>query len=259
MLYSHPDVFPASPPGRPAWSSTLRAAGRTDIGRHRASNEDSILLVPDKALFAVADGMGGHRGGRIASHMVTSELGELAREQGAPLELPDLERALLQINRHVFERGESDIGLHRMGSTCVVMTLHPGRAEIAHIGDSRAYLVRANEGRQLTSDHRVIQPMIDRGALTELESRVHPMRNVLSRSVGVESEVDVSLQTLLTQPGDRILLCSDGLTEMLTDAEIVSEVAAAEDLDQLVESLVAQANEAGGNDNISVVVVEVNA
>lgn len=235
----------------------MRSAGRTDIGRHRASNEDSILLVPEKGLFAVADGMGGHRGGRVASHMVTAELGEIARSSDGPLGLDDLERALLQINRHIFERGESDIDLQRMGSTCVVVSLDGVQARIAHIGDSRCYLVRRNEGRQLTSDHRAIQPMIDQGALTELESRVHPMRNVLTRSVGVEPEVDVAVQTHELEVGDRLVLCSDGLTDMLTEAEIVAGVSAAADLDQLAETLVAQANEAGGNDNISVVIIEV--
>lgn len=236
----------------------MRAAGRTDIGRHRASNEDSILLIPEKGLFAVADGMGGHRGGRVASHMVTAELGEIARESAGVLDVEELERAILQINRHVFERGESDAELQRMGSTVVVLSVHDGHVDIVHIGDSRCYLVRANDGRQLTSDHRAIQPMIDQGALTESESRVHPMRNVLTRSVGVEPEVEVARQTFVTEPGDRFVLCSDGLTDMLTEAEIVSEVAAATDLDTLVEGLVVQANEAGGNDNISVVVIEVS-
>lgn len=236
----------------------MRAAGRTDIGRQRASNEDSILLIPDKGFFAVADGMGGHRGGRVASHMVTAEFGEIVRASEGPLDLDELERALLQINRHVFERGEADVELQRMGSTCVAISVHDRQADIAHIGDSRCYLVRADDGRQVTSDHRAIQSMIDQGALTELESRVHPMRNVLTRSVGVEPEVDVARQTLALEEGDRLVLCSDGLTDMLTEAEIISEVAAASDLDQLVESLVAQANEAGGNDNISVVVIEVS-
>lgn len=235
----------------------MRAAGRTDIGRHRASNEDSILLVPEKGLFAVADGMGGHRGGRVASHMVTAELGEIVREASGPLALDDLERALLQINRHVFERGESDVDLQRMGSTCVVVSIHGGRAEIAHIGDSRCYLIRRGEVRQVTHDHRAIQPMIDQGALTESESRVHPMRNVLTRSVGVEPQVDVERQTLDLAPRDRLILCSDGLSDMLTEPEILAAVQDESDLDALAESLVARANEAGGNDNISVVVIEI--
>ncbi|HKK70005.1 MAG TPA: Stp1/IreP family PP2C-type Ser/Thr phosphatase [Candidatus Krumholzibacteria bacterium] len=236
----------------------MRAAGRTDIGRHRASNEDSILLIPDRGLFAVADGMGGHRGGRVASHMVTAELGEIARASETPLDGPALEQALVQINRHVFERGESDADLQRMGSTCVAVSIDGRLAQVAHIGDSRCYLVRENRTWQVTSDHRAIQTMIDQGALTESESRVHPMRNVLTRSVGVEPAVEVSRNELELQSGDRMVLCSDGLTDMLTEAEIAAEVSASSDLDQLVESLVAQANQAGGSDNISVVVVEID-
>ena len=236
----------------------MRAAGRTDIGRHRASNEDSILLIPDRGLFAVADGMGGHRGGRVASHMVTAELGEIARAAESPLDGPALESALEQINRHVFERGEADADLQRMGSTCVVVSVDGQYAHVAHIGDSRCYLVRENRAQQVTSDHRAIQAMIDQGTLTESESRVHPMRNVLTRSVGVEPDVEVSQRGLELRAGDRLVLCSDGLTDMLTEAEIAAEVSTGGDLEQLVESLVAQANQAGGSDNISVVVVEID-
>ncbi len=235
----------------------MRAAGRTDIGRHRASNEDSILLIPERGLFAVADGMGGHRGGRVASHMVTAALGEVARAAESPLDGAALERALERINQQVFERGESDADLQRMGSTCVVLSVDGLHAHVAHIGDSRCYLVRENRARQVTSDHRAIQAMIDQGTLTESESRVHPMRNVLTRSVGVEPDVEVSRLELDLHAGDRLVLCSDGLTDMLTEAEIAAEVSAGEDLDRLVESLVAQANQAGGSDNISVVVVEI--
>ena len=220
-------------------------------------NEDSILLLPDRGLFAVADGMGGHRGGRVASNMVTSELAEIARVSGRPLSGDELERALLQINRHVFERGESDFDLQRMGSTCVAVSIHGTRGVVAHIGDSRCYLVRDGRSEQLTSDHRAIQSMIDQGALTELESRVHPMRNVLTRSVGVEPEVDVSRREIELREGDRLVLCSDGLTDMLTEHDIASEVASVAELESLVEVLVERANAAGGNDNISVIVIHI--
>ena len=234
----------------------LRSAGRTDIGRHRAANEDSILLVPEKGLFAVADGMGGHRGGRVASQMVTGELGRIVREAASPMEHEDLAGALREVNRRVYETGLQNEELHAMGSTCVVVSFVGDRLHLAHVGDSRCYRVRGKEVEQLTSDHRAIQPMIDQGAITEVESRLHPLRNVLTRSVGVEAEVDVESRELPVRPGDRFLLCSDGLSDMLTQQEIVAEVAAGPDLEEVVEALVAQANHAGGNDNISVVLVE---
>lgn len=240
-------------------SSHLRSAGRTDIGRHRAANEDSILLMPERSLFAVADGMGGHRGGRVASQMVTGELGRIVRESKAPLTHHELRRALADVNRRVFETGEQNEELHAMGSTCVVASIIDGTLHLAHVGDSRCYLVRGQEARQLTSDHRAIQPMIDQGALTESESRVHPLRNVLTRSVGVDAKVDVESGEMALRVGDRLVLCSDGLSDMLTLPEIVGEMAGNDDLDEIVEALVTRANQAGGTDNISVIVIELAA
>ena len=238
-------------------SSQLRSAGRTDIGRHRAANEDSILLMPEKRVFAVADGMGGHRGGRVASQMVTSELSRIVRASKGPFDHHELRRALSEVNQRVFETGEQNEELHAMGSTCVIVSLIDTTLHLAHVGDSRCYLVRDEEARQLTSDHRAIQSMIDQGALTEVESRVHPLRNVLTRSVGVDSRVEVESETMDLQSGDRLVLCSDGLSDMLTLPEIVAELNASSELDKIVEGLVARANRAGGTDNISVIVIEV--
>lgn len=235
----------------------LRSAGRTDIGRHRSANEDSILLVPEKGLFAVADGMGGHRGGRVASQMVTGELGRIVREAVAPLDQHALREALGEVNKRVFETGEKNEELHAMGSTCVVVSFIGDTLHMAHVGDSRCYRFRDGRAEQLTSDHRAIQPMIDQGALTESESRVHPLRNVLTRSVGVEPKVEVESRAIALERGDRFLLCSDGLSDMLTVPEIVAQVASGSDLERIVEGLVAQANAAGGTDNISVILIEV--
>ncbi len=240
-------------------SSHLRSAGRTDIGRHRAANEDSILLMPEKGFFVVADGMGGHRGGRVASQMVTSELSRIVRASKSPLDHHELRRALSEVNQRVFETGEQNEELHAMGSTCVAVSMIGTTLHLAHVGDSRCYLVRGKEARQLTSDHRAIQPMIDQGAITEVESRVHPLRNVLTRSVGVDAKVEVESGEMSLRAGDRLVLCSDGLSDMLTQPEIVAIVSLGQDLDRIVEALVARANEAGGTDNISTIVIEVNA
>lgn len=251
-----PPHFECTPFDGTAMSSQFRSAGRTDIGRHRTANEDSILLMPEQSLFAVADGMGGHRGGRVASQMVTSELGRIVREADEPLDHLALREALSEVNRRVFETGEKNEELHAMGSTCVVVSIIGSTLHMAHVGDSRCYLVQGKEARQLTSDHRAIQPMIDQGAITEQESRVHPLRNVLTRSVGVEPKVEVESTTLQLSAGDRLVLCSDGLSDMLTLPEIAAEVGSGSDLEKMVERLVAGANGAGGSDNISVIVIE---
>lgn len=235
----------------------MRAAGRTHVGLHRAANEDSILLMPGVGLFAVADGMGGHRGGRVASHMVTGELTRIATELGRSLDGEELAEALVDINRKVHQTGQESAELFNMGSTCVAISVMGGRVHLAYLGDSRAYLIRDDGIDQLTSDHRVIQPMLDRGEISEDEARTHPMRNVLTRSVGVEADVMVARTEVPIERGDRILLCSDGLSDLVSQQSMLQLARGQEDLDQLVTALVDAANAAGGHDNISVVVVEI--
>ena len=235
----------------------MRSAGRTHVGLHRAANEDSILLMPGVGLFAVADGMGGHRGGRVASQMVTGELTRIATELGRSLDGEELAAALGDINRKVHQTGQESAELFNMGSTCVAISVMGGRVHLAHLGDSRAYLIRDGAIEQLTSDHRVIQPMLDRGEISEDEARTHPMRNVLTRSVGVEADVTVTRTELPIENGDRILLCSDGLSDLVLPVALLELVQANPDLDDLVSAMVDAANAAGGHDNISVVVVEI--
>jgi serine/threonine protein phosphatase PrpC len=146
-----------------------------------------------------------------------------------------------------------------MGSTCVAISVMGGRVCLAYLGDSRAYLIRAGELQQLTTDHRVIQPMLDRGEITEEEARTHPMRNVLTRSVGVEADVAVSRSEIPIETGDRIVLCSDGLSDLVPSSVLLEKVLAHADLEGLATELVDSANAAGGHDNISVVVVQIGA
>jgi len=237
----------------------MHAAGRTHVGLHRAANEDSILLMPAIGLFAVADGMGGHRGGRVASHMVTGELTRIANELGRALDGEELASSLADINRKVHQTGQESAELFNMGSTCVAISVMGGRVHLAHLGDSRAYLFRAGKVDQLTSDHRVIQPMLDRGEISEDEARTHPMRNVLTRSVGVEADVAVTRTEVPIQNGDKILLCSDGLSDLITPMQLLDTVLAHDDIDELAMGLIDAANAAGGHDNISVVVVEIGS
>ena len=235
----------------------MQSVGRTHVGLHRAANEDSILLMPGVGLFAVADGMGGHRGGRVASHMVTGELIRIATELAHSLDGEELAAALAEINRKVHQTGQESAELFNMGSTCVAISVMGGRVHLAYLGDSRAYLIRTGEIQQLTSDHRVIQPMLDRGEITEDEARTHPMRNVLTRSVGVEADVEVSRAEVPIENGDRIVLCSDGLSDLVPPKTLLEKVLGHADLEELATELVDSANAAGGHDNISVVVVQI--
>ena len=237
----------------------MRSAGKTHVGLHRAANEDSILLMPGVGLFAVADGMGGHRGGRVASQMVTGELTRIATDLGRSLDGEELADALADINRKVHQTGQESAELFNMGSTCVAISVMGGRVYLAYLGDSRAYLFRDGAIEQLTSDHRVIQPMLDRGEISEEEARTHPMRNVLTRSVGVEADVSVSRAEVPIENGDRILLCSDGLSDLVPPALMLELASGNADLDDLSSAMVDAANAAGGHDNISVVIVEIGS
>ena len=233
------------------------AIGRTDVGRQRPANEDSILVLPDRGLFVVADGMGGHRGGRVASHMVTSELARIVEESEGPLDSMGLARALREVNLRVHEAGEANEELHAMGSTCVALSIDGNRAYVVHVGDSRCYRCGPGGRGRVTTDHRAIQSMIEQGALSEVESRTHPLRNVLTRSVGVERDVDVDRQALEVLPGDRFLLCSDGLSDLLAEDDLLDALDDRErSLEEIADGLIEAANEAGGHDNISVVLVE---
>jgi protein phosphatase len=234
----------------------MESTGLTHIGRVREENEDSILLLPELGVFAVADGMGGHRGGKVASQMIVGELRSLVQNR-ASLQPDDLSTLLNVVNERVHEASLRDFSLEGMGSTCSLLLVRGRQAHVAHVGDSRVYLVRGAEMTQITSDHRAVQELIDGGALTQAEAESHPLRNMLTRSVGVDEEVDVDRFDLELQTGDTLLLCSDGLTSMVGEREIANVLKRADDLDQAAAQLVGKANDSGGQDNISVVLIRV--
>ena len=229
----------------------LRVGVATDVGRVRERNEDSYLAR--EPLFAVADGMGGHRGGNVASELAIETLGSFrVPAQGAAAALvEDIKRA----NLRVMERGASDRDLRGMGTTVTALVTQDARAHIAHVGDSRAYLLR-DELQQLTEDHTLVQRMVREGKLTPEEAGHHPQRSVLTRAVGVEDGLDVDELTLDVHSGDRILLCTDGLTSMVENDAIERILKDEPDPQSAAEQLVSLANEAGGEDNITVVVVD---
>lgn len=226
-----------------------RVAAATDIGHVRDQNEDRYL-VTDR-VFAVADGMGGHLGGEVAASLATEVLQRLSeRGEGS------LAERLREANRVVFERSMLDRAVAGMGTTLTAAEIQGDRARLAHVGDSRAYLFRAGELTRLTEDHTLVQRMVDAGELTPAQAERHPHRNILTRVIGVEPDVRVDEKQVELQPGDRLLLCSDGLTTMLPDAAIARVLRDEPDPQTAVDRLVAEANAAGGIDNITIVLVD---
>jgi len=228
-------------------------AGATDVGLVRKVNEDSILLLPHHGLLAVADGVGGSKGGRVASQILTGELARAALSSEGGLTSSTLGEAIVQVNQRIFELGDRTPALYRMGTTCIAASILPPRMFLAQVGDSRAYLHHCGVARQLTNDHRLVQEMVDRGELTLREADKHPMRNILTRCVGGSTAIEIDLFEYELEPGDTLLMCSDGLSDMVRHESILEAVASDERLDRLVNSLIQLANDFGGQDNISVV------
>ena len=225
-------------------------ASGTDIGHVREGNEDSYLV--QDPLFAVADGMGGHRGGEVASKLALETIEALfTRREGT------LVQQVEEANHAVFEKSLLDRSVAGMGTTLTAAMLEGARIRLAHVGDSRAYLLREGQLRQLTEDHTLVHRMVTEGELTPEEAEVHPHRSILTRALGTEPEVQVDEDAIGVQPGDRLLLCTDGLTGMVPDRAIAQILADEADPKDAVDRLIRDANRAGGIDNITAVVVDI--
>jgi PPM family protein phosphatase len=234
----------------------VTARGRSDVGRVRSGNEDALFL--GTTLFAVADGMGGHRGGEVAS---ATALGPLAALDGRRFSDPDealdaLSDAVVRANADVSRRSREDPELEGMGTTLTAVMIDGRDVFLVHVGDSRAYLARGDRFVQLTEDHTLVQALIDQGRITRDDVATHPHRSVITRAVGVASAVEVDTLRLTLRDGDRIVLCSDGLSGVVDD-DIIARLARAEDPATAVEGLVDAANDAGGPDNVTVVVIAI--
>jgi PPM family protein phosphatase len=234
--------------------TSLRAGSATDVGRVRSNNQDQYLIATE--LFAVADGMGGHAAGEVASLTAVEAL-KASYHGGSE----GLVTAAQQANRSIFERAQGHPEFHGMGTTLVAVALvhedGEDRLAVINVGDSRVYLMRQGELEQLTTDHSLVQELVDDGQLTEQEATVHPQRHVLTRALGVDTEVKVDLLQVLPMKGDRLLLCSDGLVRELTDTQVAGIMRRLADPDEASRELVAAALERGGNDNVTVVIVDV--
>ena len=224
----------------------------SDIGQVREGNEDSYVV--DAPLYAVADGMGGHRGGEVASSLALETIEAMFRAGDGTL--ADQLRAA---NRAVHERSLHDRQVSGMGTTVTAVVVEDTTALLAHVGDSRAYLLRAGDLRQITADHTLVARMVTAGEISRQEADVHPQRNVLTRSIGTEASVKVDEDHLALLDDDRLLLCSDGLTDMLSEDQIEAIMEAEPDPQRAADRLVKAANRAGGVDNITALVLHAHA
>jgi protein phosphatase len=235
---------------------SIGAVGKdTNAGRKRRRNEDAFVIQPP--LFAVADGMGGAQAGEIASRLAAEAL----REEGGNGDGEERVTSLVrEANRRVYERSRTDRSASGMGTTVTAALLEGSIVHIAHVGDSRAYLIRNGLLEQLTDDHSLVAELMRDGKLSQEEAEAHPQRSVITRALGTDPDVDVDAFPVEAHPGDLFLLCSDGLTTMVEDTAILRIVEEHRgDLDRAAKTLVGAANSAGGEDNITVVLFEIAA
>ena len=240
---------------------------KTDPGRARANNEDAVAVDDNTQLCVLADGMGGYTAGEIASGMATafikSELARWLAEAGRQAKIKEIRRAMEicvdNANRSIFNASDSNPQYSGMGTTLVVGVFHGATLVLGHIGDSRCYRLRNSELSQITKDHSLLQEQIDAGLITQEQAASSSIKNLVTRALGVEDAVMLELNEHAVEVGDCYLMCSDGLSDMVDDAQIASILGGPIPMEQKADSLVAAANEQGGRDNISVLLVEVDA
>ncbi len=242
----------------------------TDVGRKRKGNEDSLFVNPEQKLFVVADGMGGHAAGEVASKVAVDSINEFVcltsgdEEITWPFGLDDnisydgnrLKTAVRYAHRKVLEATRERADYEGMATTVAAVLVDGSQANLAHVGDSRVYLHHAGELSQLTSDHSWVNEQIQSGIISADQARSHPLRNVVTRALGGKADLQVDMQLHAMESGDTLLLCSDGLTTMLPDDEINQVLnEAAGDVKKAAQALVDAANARGGDDNITVLLI----
>jgi serine/threonine protein phosphatase PrpC len=242
----------------------MKTAQKTDIGRIRTVNEDRFVVMTDLPGFTlaiVADGMGGHQAGDTASQMAVDIIGAELREAVISELSPEKSKqavieAVGTANRHVFELASNRENYHGMGTTVVVTLATESSLIIGHIGDSRAYLVHGGELTQLTADHSLVNELVRNGQITEEEANTHPRRNVLTRALGTEPTIDTEINEYAWKEGDIALICTDGLSGLLDNRSLLEILHSEADLETKVQQLMEKALDAGGDDNITAVLLE---
>lgn len=249
----------------------IQVGARTDLGRVRSNNEDSFKLVPELNLFILSDGMGGEAHGEVASNLAVEAIAAHCLEGGQKpdvayfveprAELDEktnrLASAVQLANRMIYESAQKHAAQRGMGATVVAVWINDQRLSVAHVGDSRVYLLRAGDLQQITDDHSLVAEQVRRGILTREQAESSDMQSVLIRALGIEPEVQVDADEHLLMEGDTLVLCSDGLSRMVSDLEIASTLLSRTGMQSTADRLIELANEYGGEDNVSVVLVRV--
>ncbi len=236
----------------------FETAERSHTGRVRKLNEDRVLARPDLGLWAVADGMGGHQAGDLASRMVVDALNDTDSLGSGYAFLDNVQEGIQRVNRALVAHARLSGGGTVIGSTVVALLAYAGHFACLWAGDSRAYLLRKGQFEQITRDHSMVQEMIDSGALTRADARGFGRSNVITRAVGVNDRLALDVSTGPILPGDIFLLCSDGLTTMMEDSEIAA-IIAAQSTEDAADALLALTLDRGAKDNVSLVIINVDA
>jgi len=237
----------------------IQACGLTDVGRQRKNNEDAVQVRDDLRLFIVADGVGGAAAGEEASRIfVESCTNEFDTDSGWNRDYgPLIARCFINANQHIRDHAKNHPETHGMGCTGELLTFFDGEYYVGHVGDSRTYLVRDGHITLLTKDHSYIQEQIDLGLVTEEEAETHWLRNAIYRAVGHIEEIEADIITGKTKDGDCFLLCTDGLTDMVSDMRLLEIITSGGSVDERAHKLVDEANANGGKDNITALLCEV--
>jgi serine/threonine protein phosphatase PrpC len=243
--------------------SHFRWAAETHVGMERQENQDSFFADPEPALFLVSDGMGGHRGGALASGIVAEDLPVMIENALDKLKVGTPRTVRVLLNKLIAEQskqvqleGTSEAGFKDMGATLVIVLLRKGRCFVANIGDSRAYRLRNGRLVQLTRDHSVVSELIEKGNIEPEEAANHDAQGQITRYIGMEEKAHSNVRSLTLKKGDRLLLCTDGLTDMVSDKEIAAILKAETDHHATCELLITAANKAGGHDNITTLIID---
>lgn len=244
----------------------MRSGGQTDVGKVRTINQDSFHIIDNKDVYIVADGMGGHAAGDKASRIAVKTITEifsnydfeqeLHSESGTKMSLEELLRyALQEANYRIIQVANSDSSLTGMGTTAIIVVPRGSDLFMGHVGDSRVYLMRDNQIKQVTEDHSIVQQLINSGQITEAEAAVHPYKNVITRCLGIQANVEPDTVKLTMQENDRVLMCSDGLSNMVSPEKILEIVMENNEPEDACQKLITLANNNGGTDNITVVLL----
>lgn len=235
----------------------MKAVGNCVIGMRRTNNEDAIYINEQKNLYLVADGMGGCNAGEVASSTAISAFVEAMENAEIGETLDKMMNAVAECNKKVYQKSRENIEFLDMGTTLVAVTIENGKMFVVHVGDSRVYLFRENNLQQITTDHSYVMELVKIGSITREEAEVHPKRNIITRAIGIREDVEADTVIEDIKQGDKILLCTDGLSNMVSKAEMAKILIEQCSTEEKVKKLIALANEKGGLDNISLILIEI--